>query len=55
LTSQEIIIFENSTVPEITVNYTLEGTLGNYYYFCIVVSERKATIEAIDLKIYVIP
>jgi hypothetical protein len=55
LTSQESSIFENSTTPEITVNYTLEGTPGNYYVFCIVVNERKATIQAIDQKIYVIP
>jgi hypothetical protein len=55
LTSQESSIFENSTTPEITVSYTLEGTPGNYYVFCIVVNERKATIQAIDLKIYVIP
>jgi hypothetical protein len=55
LTSQETSIFENSTTPEIIVNYTLEGTPGNYYVFCIVVSERKATIQAIDQKIYVIP
>ncbi len=55
LTSQESSIFENSTAPEITVNYTLEGTPGNYYVFCIVVNERKATIQAIDQKIYVIP
>ncbi len=33
LTSQETSIFENSTIPEITVNYTLEGTPGKF--FCI--------------------
>ena len=55
LTSQESSIFENSITPEITVNYTLEGIPGNYYVFCIIVNERKATIQAIDQKIYVIP
>jgi hypothetical protein len=55
LTSQQTSIFENSTTPEITVNYTLEGMPGNYYVFCIVVNERKATIQPIDQKIYVIP
>jgi len=55
LTSQESSIFENSTTPEITVNYTLEGIPEKYYVFCIVVSERKANIQAIDQKIYVIP
>jgi len=55
LTSQETSIFENSMTPEINVSYTLEGTPSNYYVFCIVVSERKATIQAIDQKIYVIP
>jgi hypothetical protein len=51
LTSQGSSIFENSTIPEITVGYTLEGAPGNYYVFCVVVSERKATIQAIDQKI----
>lgn len=54
-TSQETSIFENSTTPEITVSYNLEGTVNeSYYVYCIVCSERKATIQAIDQKIYVI-
>ena len=55
LTAIEPSIFENSSAPEIFVDYTLEGTPENYYMFCIVVNERKATIQAIDQKIYVIP
>ena len=55
LTAIEPSIFENSTTPEIIVNYTLEGTPEQYYVFCIVVNERKATIQAIDQKIYIIP
>jgi hypothetical protein len=46
LTSQESSIFENSTTPEITVSYTLDGT-GRCYVFRIVMSERKVTIQAI--------
>jgi hypothetical protein len=35
LTSQESSIFENSTTPEITVNYTLEGTPENFcFLYC---------------------
>lgn len=55
LTAMDSSIFENSTTPEILVSYTLEGTPENYYVFCIVVNERKATIQAIDQKIYIIP
>ena len=54
LTAIESSIFDNSITPEILVNYTLEGIPENYYVFCIVVNERKATIQAVDQKIYVI-
>ena len=55
LTAMEPSIFENSTTPEILVNYILEGTPENYYVFCVIVNERKATIQALDQKVYVIP
>ncbi len=56
LTSQETSIFENQATPNIDVMYTLSSPKLpiRYNMYCIIVNERKATIQAIDEKINVI-
>ena len=54
LTAIEPSIFENSSTPEILIDYSLEGLPEYYFIYTLVVNERTAEIKALDQKIFVL-